>query len=59
LVILNADGSYSTVVCGEESFNSRAIRKTMEMEKEPSPVAFAVQMEVAEALETVRDDPAQ
>ena len=31
----------------------------MEMEKEPSPVAAAVQMEVAEALETVWDDPAQ
>jgi hypothetical protein len=53
LTILNADGSYSTVVCGEENFNSRAIRKAMEMEKEPSPVAAAVQMEVAEALETV------
>ncbi|KAL6639809.1 hypothetical protein ACP70R_022631 [Stipagrostis hirtigluma subsp. patula] len=47
------DGSYSTVVCGEESFNSRAIRKTLEMEKEPSPVATAVQVEVAETLEIV------
>jgi len=53
LTILNADGSYSTVVCAEENFYSRTIGKAMEMEKEPSPVAAAVQMEVAEALETV------
>jgi len=53
LTIFNADGSYCTVVCGEESFNSRAIRKALEVEKEPSPVAAAVQVEVAEAMEVV------
>lgn len=53
LTVFNADGSHTTVVCGEEAFSSRAIRKALEMEKKPSPVAAAVQVEVAEALEVI------
>ncbi|VAI16550.1 unnamed protein product [Triticum turgidum subsp. durum] len=53
------DGSYRAVACRQEGFDIRTIRKTVEMEKEPPPVATAVQVEVAEALETVRDDPPQ
>lgn len=53
MTIFNADGSNCTVVCGEESFNSRAFRKALEVEKKPSPVADAVQVEVAEAVEVV------
>jgi hypothetical protein len=58
-VTYNADGSYGTVACWQEGFNSRAIRKTLEMEKKPPPVATAVQVEVAKALEIVRDDSTQ
>lgn len=58
-MIFNADGSYCTVAYWQEGFDIRAIRETLEMEKEPPPVATAIQVEVAEALETVRDDPPQ
>jgi hypothetical protein len=53
LITFNADDSHSTVVCGEESFDIRAIRKALEMEKKPSPMATAVQVEVAKAVEIV------
>jgi DNA-binding transcriptional MerR regulator len=52
-MIFNADGSNCTVTCRQEGFNIRAIRKALAMEKEPPPVATAVQVEVAEALETI------
>lgn len=58
-MIFNADGSYCAVACRQEGFDIRAIRETLEMEKEPPPVATAVQVEVAEALETVGNDPPQ
>ncbi|VAI30708.1 unnamed protein product [Triticum turgidum subsp. durum] len=54
-----ADGSYCAVACRQEGFDIRAIRETLEMEKEPPPVATAVQVEVAKALETVGNDPPQ
>ena len=52
---MNADGT-SWAVVNEETSCSRTSRKAMEMEKESSPVATTVQMEVAETMETLRID---
>lgn len=43
----------------EKNGSSRACWKIVEMEKESSPMAFTIQMEVAKTVETIRMDQAQ
>lgn len=51
---MNADGTSWPVV--NEETNCRTSREAVEMEKESSPVATTVQMEMAETMETLRMD---
>lgn len=57
-IIFHADGSSWSLV-NEETGSCRTTWKTLEVEEEPSSVAASVQMEVAEAMETLRMDQAQ
>lgn len=50
-----ADGAHWAVV-NEKVSSSRTIWKAMEMEEESSSVAVTIQMEMAEAVETLRMD---
>ena len=52
---MSADGTSWTIV-NEETSCSRTSWEAVEMEKESSPVAITVQMEVAETMETLRMD---
>lgn len=54
-VLASADGTYGSVV-NEEISTRRKWWETMEMEEESSSVAFTVQVEVAETVETFRTD---
>ncbi|KAF2324348.1 hypothetical protein GH714_012721 [Hevea brasiliensis] len=56
--VVSADGTTWAVV-NEKISNCGTRWEAMEVEKKSSPVAFAIQMEVAEAMETVRIDQAQ
>jgi hypothetical protein len=56
--IVSADGATWAVV-NEKISSCRARREVMEVEEKSSPVAFTIQMEVAETMETVRIDQAQ
>lgn len=52
--VFDVDGPNWAIVYGEEETRcSRTCRKALEMEKEPSSMAIAVQVEMAKALETV------
>ena len=55
--IASADGA-SWAVVNEEISSCRARWEVMEVEEKSSPVAFTIQMEVAETVETVRIDQA-
>ena len=55
--IVSADGSTWSVV-DENISTCRTRWEVMEVEEKSSPVAFTVQMEVAETVETVRIDQA-
>ena len=54
---MSADGSTWSVV-NENISSCRTRWEVMEVEEKSSPVAFTIQMEVAETLETVRIDQA-
>ena len=56
--MLCADGTSWTFV-NEEIDNHGANWKTLEVEEKSSPVATSIQMEVAEAMETIRMDQTQ
>ena len=53
-----ADGSYGTIV-NEETSSCRTSWQTLEVEEKSPSVAGTVQMEMAEAMETLRMDQAQ
>lgn len=57
-MFLYSDDTHRTVI-NKETSSRRTGWKTLEVEKKPSSMATAVQMEVAEALETLRVDQAQ
>lgn len=52
---MSADGTHWAVV-NEKVSSCRTIWEAMEMEKESSSMAGAIQMEMAEAMETIRMD---
>lgn len=51
-----ADGSHRAVVDEKVSSSRRTVWKAMEVEEEPSSVAVTIQMEMAEAMETLGTD---
>lgn len=53
-----ADGA-NWALGNEENGSNRACWKIVEVEEESSPMAVAIQMEVAKTLETIRMDQAQ
>lgn len=53
--IVNADGTAWTVV-NEKSSCCWTRWEAVEVEEKSSPMAFTIQMEVAEAMETIRMD---
>ena len=56
--IVFADGTSRTFI--DEEINDYGSNwKTLAVEKKPSPVAASIQMEMAEAMETLRMDQAQ
>lgn len=57
-IVVGADGTNRAVV-HEKTGHSRSSWKTVEVEEESSPVAATVQVEVAEAMETIGMDQAQ
>lgn len=57
-MVLYSDDTHRTVI-NKETSSCRTSWKTLEVEKKSSSMAAAVQMEVAEAMETLRMDQAQ
>jgi hypothetical protein len=57
-MVVAADGSYGTIV-NEETSSCRTSWQTLEVEEKSPSVAGTVQMEMAEAMETLRMDQAQ
>ena len=57
-LIVSVDGSAWAVI-NEKISSCRTRWEVMEVEEKSSPVAFTIQMEVAETMETVRIDQAQ